>query len=78
MLSDTRVYEPHIRARFTTCSETITSTNANSTAVVAVSRMDVDISDGLLCQNLEPLHRNVLWYRGGFVFEAHRLFYHSA
>jgi len=26
----------------------------------------------------EPLHRNVLWYRGGLVFEAHRLWYHSA
>ena len=23
-------------------------------------------------------HRNVLWYRGGLVFEAHRLLYHSA
>ena len=22
--------------------------------------------------------RNVLWYRGGLVFEAHRLLYHSA
>ena len=26
----------------------------------------------------QPLHRNVLWYRGGLVFEAHRLLYHSA
>jgi len=25
-----------------------------------------------------PLHRNVLWYRGGLVFGAHRLLYHSA
>jgi len=25
-----------------------------------------------------PLHRNVLWYRGGLVFEAHRHLYHSA
>jgi len=24
------------------------------------------------------LHRNVQWYRGGLVFEAHRLLYHSA
>ena len=24
-----------------------------------------------------PLHRNVLWYRGGLVFEAHRLLHHS-
>ena len=23
------------------------------------------------------LHRNVLWYRGGLVSEAHRLLYHS-
>ena len=22
------------------------------------------------CQGLKPLHRNVLWYRGGLVFEA--------
>ena len=31
--------------------------------------------------NPEPcilaLHRNVLWYQGGLVFEAHRLVYHS-
>ena len=26
----------------------------------------------------QPLHRNVLWYRGELVFEAHRLLYHSA
>jgi len=26
----------------------------------------------------KSLHRNVLWYRGGLVFEAHRLLYHSA
>jgi len=26
----------------------------------------------------QPLHINVLWYRGGLVFEAHRLVYHSA
>ena len=26
----------------------------------------------------QPLHRNVQWCRGGLVFEAHRLLYHSA
>ena len=26
----------------------------------------------------QPLHRNVLWYRGGLIFEAHSLVYHSA
>ena len=26
----------------------------------------------------QPLHRNVLWYRGGLVCEAHSLLYHSA
>ena len=29
--------------------------NANSTAVIAVSRMDIDISDSVLCQNLDHL-----------------------
>ena len=24
-----------------------------------------------------PLHRNLLWYRGGLVFEAHRLLFHA-
>jgi len=26
----------------------------------------------------QPLYRNVQWFRGGLVFEAHRLLYHSA
>ena len=26
----------------------------------------------------QPLHRTVVWYRGGLVFEAHRRLYHSA
>jgi len=25
-----------------------------------------------------PLYRNVQWFRGGLVFEAHTLLYHSA
>jgi len=26
----------------------------------------------------QPLYRNVQWFRGGLVFEAHSLLYHSA
>jgi len=26
----------------------------------------------------QPLYRNVLWFQGGLVFEAHRRLYHSA
>ena len=26
----------------------------------------------------QPLYKNVQWFRGGLIFEAHRLLYHSA
>ena len=32
----------------------------------------------LLLLGAMPLYRNVQWFRGGLVFEAHRLVYHSA
>jgi len=28
--------------------------------------------------DVQPLYRNVQWFRDGRVFEAHRLLYHSA
>ena len=35
------------------------------------------VEDGCVHLPVEPLHRNVLWYRGGLVFKAHRRMYHS-
>ena len=32
---------------------------------------------GAACRDRQPLCRNVQWFRGGLVFKAHRLLYHS-
>jgi len=45
---------------------------------VAPERENVWPSKAVTWPFLQPLYRNVQWFRGGLVFEARRLLYHSA
>ena len=83
-LSDTRVYEPQTRARFAGENADWARVTRDLGRVRSGWEARRQRVAGQPCEDLGRRDRNrgeqpnVMWYRGGLVFEAHRLLYHSS